>query len=235
MNKLISLEVKRNRLRPYHIAVLIGGFTLLAFHYFMAAIPLIDPTEGDIAMFSSYDFLFNLNHLVSMAIFGILGAVMGTRFVIEEYSGAKAVLLFSYPISRKKMMGAKLWLVFCYPVAAMLLCGIVIGGVFFFTESLFPLCADNLTWETIGWAFLSLLFHSLLAGAVAFLSIWIGLLKKSIPVTIVAAVIAATILCQVLSAAFSFRPVLFILLGVAAILTMVAVRSMFYQVENMEV
>ena len=43
MNKLISLEVKRNRLRPYHIAVLIGGFTLLAFHYFMAAIPLIDP------------------------------------------------------------------------------------------------------------------------------------------------------------------------------------------------
>ena len=92
---------------------------------------------------------------------------MGTRFVIEEYSGAKAVLLFSYPISRKKMMGAKLWLVFCYPVAAMLLCGIVIGGVFFFTESLFPLCADNLTWETIGWAFLSLLFHSLLSGAEA--------------------------------------------------------------------
>lgn len=235
MNKLISLEVKRNRLRPYHIVVLICGFILLAFHYFMAAIPLIDPTEADIAMFSSYDFLFNLNHLVSMAIFGILGAVMGTRFVIEEYSGAKAVLLFSYPISRKKMMGAKLWLVFCYPVAAMLLCGIVIGGVFFFTESLFPLCADNLTWETIGWAFLSLLFHSLLAGAVALLSIWIGLLKKSIPVTIVAAVIAATILCQVLSAAFSFRPVLFILLGVAAILTMVAVRSMFYQVESMEV
>lgn len=112
MNKLISLEVKQNRLRPYHIAVLIGGFTLLAFHYFMAAIPLIYPTEADIAMFSSYDFLFNLNHLVSMAIFGILGAVMGTRFVIEEYSGAKAILLFSYPISRKKMMGAKLWLVF---------------------------------------------------------------------------------------------------------------------------
>ena len=117
----------------------------------------------------------------------------------------------------------------------MLLCGIVIGGVFFFTESLFHLCADNLTWETIGWAFLSLLFHSLLAGAGAFLSIWIGLQKKSIPVTIVAAGIAATILCQVLSAAFSFRPVLFILLGVAAILTKGAVISMFYQVESMDV
>lgn len=102
MNKLLSLEIKRNCLRPYHIAVLICGLTLLAFHYFMAAIPLIDPTETDIELFSSYDFLFNLNHLVSMAAFGILGAVMGTRFVIEDYSGAKALLLFSYPIKRKK-------------------------------------------------------------------------------------------------------------------------------------
>ena len=74
-----------------------------------------------------------------------------------------------------------------------------------------------------------------LAGTVALLSIWIGFLKKSIPVTIVTAVITATILCQVLSAAFSFRPVLFILLGVTAIFTTVTVRSMFYQVENMEV
>ena len=108
MHKLISLEIRRNHLRPYHMAVLICGFTLLAFHYFMAAIPLIDPTETDIEMFSSYHFLFHLNHLLSMSAFGILGAVMGTRFVIEEYSGTRAILSFSYPIRRKKMMGAKL-------------------------------------------------------------------------------------------------------------------------------
>lgn len=235
MYKLISLEIRRNRLRPYHIAVLICGFTLLVFHYFMAAIPLIDPTETDIEMFSSYDFLFNLNHLLSMAAFGILGAVMGTRFIIEDYSGTKAILSFSYPISRKKMMSAKLWLVFIYPVTAMLLCGIVIGSVFFITESVFPLCIDHLTWETALWAFLSLLCHSILAGAMALISIWIGFLKKSISVTIVASVIAATILCQVLSAVFSFRPVLFILLGIAVIAAMVAVKGLFYQVENMEV
>ena len=111
MNKLLSLEIKRNRLRPYHIAVLIGGFILLAFHYFMAAIPLIDPAETDIAMFSSYDFLFHLNHLLSMATFGILGAVMGTRFVIEEYSGGKGhfiILLSDQPkkdVGRKAMAG----------------------------------------------------------------------------------------------------------------------------------
>lgn len=235
MNRLISLEIRRNRLRSYHMAALICGFTLLVFHYFMAALPLLSPTETDIEMFSSYEFLFNLNHLSSMVTFGLVGAVMGTRFVIEEYSSAKAILLFSYPISRRKVMGAKLGLVFGYPVVAMLLCGIVIGGVFLITENWLPLCADQLTWETVLWAFLSCLCHSFLAGAVTLLSIWIGFLKKSIPVTIVAAVIMATILCQALSAVYSFRPVLFCLSGVAVIGTAMAVRSMLNQVENMEV
>lgn len=235
MHKLISLEIRRNHLRPYHIAVLICSFTLLAFHYFMAAIPLIDPTETDIEMFSSYHFLFHLNHLLSMSAFGILGAVMGTRFVIEEYSGTRAILSFSYPIRRKKMMGAKLWLIFCYPVAAMLLGGIVIDSIFSFTERFFPFCTDSLTWKTAGWAFLSLLCHSLLAGTVTLISTWIGFLKQSIPVTIVSAILTVTILCQILSLTFSFRPVLFILLGIAVLLTVMAVKSFFHLVENMEV
>ena len=40
MRKLIALELKRNRLRPYYIAVLICGATMLGFQYLMAAIPI---------------------------------------------------------------------------------------------------------------------------------------------------------------------------------------------------
>lgn len=35
MRKLIALELKRNRLRPYHIATLICGLTMLGFQYLM--------------------------------------------------------------------------------------------------------------------------------------------------------------------------------------------------------
>lgn len=121
MNKLITLELKRNRLRPYHIAVLICGVTMLAFQYLMAAVPHIDPTEADIEMFSSYTFLIGLNNIVCMAIFSILTAVMSARFVVEEYTGKRAILLFSYPISRKRSWGQRLrwsfytplWRCFC--------------------------------------------------------------------------------------------------------------------------
>lgn len=89
-------EIRRNHLN--NMADLFCGAALLFFHYFMAAIPLIDPSDPDIAMFSSYGFLFHLNHLLSMAVFGILSAGMGTRFVIEEYHSARAILIFSYPV-----------------------------------------------------------------------------------------------------------------------------------------
>ena len=108
MTKLLSLELKRNCLRSYNLATVLCGVSLLVFQYFMAAIPYIDPTDADIALFSSYDFLFNLNHLLGMMAFSILGTVMGARFIVEEYSGRRAILLFSYPLSRKKLMGVKL-------------------------------------------------------------------------------------------------------------------------------
>ena len=123
MRNLIALELKRNRLRPYHIATLICGVTMLGFQYLMAAIPYMDPTEPDAELFSQYPFLMGITCLVCMAIFSILSAVMASRFVVEEYSGKRAILLLSYPISRKRVLCAKLMLVFAYTAGGMLLCG----------------------------------------------------------------------------------------------------------------
>ena len=99
MRNLIALELKRNRLRSYHIAVLICGVTMLGFQYLMAAIPYMDPTEPDAELFSQYPFLMGITCLVCMAIFSILSAVMASRFAVEEYSGKRdfIILLSNQP------------------------------------------------------------------------------------------------------------------------------------------
>lgn len=43
INRLFSLELERNSLRPYQIAVEVGTVFILGFIYLMAAIPKIDP------------------------------------------------------------------------------------------------------------------------------------------------------------------------------------------------
>lgn len=232
MRNLIALELKRNRLRSYHIAVLICGVTMLGFQYLMAAIPYMNPTERDAELFSQYPFLMGITYLVCMAIFAILSAV---SFVVEEYSGKRAILLFSYPISREKVLCAKLVLVFLYTSGAMLLCGAVIQAVFFLTESLFPLCCDQLTVEVILQSLGFLLCCSVLAGLLGVVSLWFGFRKKSVSVTIVASVILTVLVCQVIAATLAFLPMMGAVLGVTGILAALAIENLLRQVNNMEV
>lgn len=235
MRKLIALELKRNRLRPYHIATLICGLTMLGFQYLMAAIPYMDPTEPDAELFSQYPFLMGITCLVCMAIFSILSAVMASRFVMEEYSRKRAILLLSYPISRKKVLCAKLVLVFAYTVGAMLLCGAVIQAVFFLTESLFPLCSDQLTINMFLQSLGFLLSCSILAGLLGVVSLWFGFRKKSVSMTIVASVVLAALVCQVIAAALAFLPMMGAALGVTGILAALAIKNLLRQINNMEV
>lgn len=170
-----------------------------------------------------------------MAIFAILSAVMASRFVVEEYSGKRAILLLRYPISRKKVLCAKLILMFAYTVGAMLLCGVIIQTVFFLTELLFPICSDQLTVEVILQSIGFLFCCSVLAGLLGVVSLWFGFRKKSVSMTIVASVILATIVCQIISAALVFLPMMGTVLGVTGILAALAVKNLLRQVNNMEV
>lgn len=235
MHKLIALELKRNRLRPYHIAALIYGVTMLGFQYLMAVIPYMDPIEPDAELFSTYPFLIGITNLVCIGNLCDSVGSYGPRFVVEEYSGKRAILLLSYPISRKRVLRAKLMLVFLYTVGAMFLCGAMIQAVFFLTEVLFPICSDQLALGTILQSLGFLLCCSVLAGLLGAVSLWFGFRKKSVPVTIVASVILATLVCQMISAAIKYFPILWIVMGIAVIFSVIAVLDLFRQVENMEV
>ena len=168
--------------------------------------------------------------LVCMAIFSILSAVMASRFVVEEYSGKRAILLLSYPISRKKVLCAKMMLVFAYTAGGMLLCGAVV-----LTESLFPICSDHLTIKVVLQSLGFLFCCSVLAGLMGVIALWFGFRKKSVPVTIVASVVLATIVCQIISSALVFLPMMGAVLGVTGILATLAIKNLLRQVNNMEV
>ncbi len=234
MNKLISLELKRNSLRPYHIAVMISAAAMLMLLYLLAAIPKIDPTETDIEIVTAYSSLFEIINIVSMTVFSIISAVMSSKLIVEEYSGKRALLLFLYPLPRKKIFGAKIVLVFLYTTVAMFLCSILIQLIFLLTENIFHICSDHLTISTMLTAILSLACHSIFAGMLGVLSVWFGFIKKSISVTIVSAVILAAFSCQLMVALISFSQIIFVLIMITGLITIMATSSLFSKVENAE-
>ena len=84
MNKLISLELKRNSLRSYHTAALISALCLLALLYLFAAMPKLDGTETGLDMFMTYRSLIGITNIIGMVIFAVLSAVMSARNMQEK-------------------------------------------------------------------------------------------------------------------------------------------------------
>ena len=193
MNKLTRLELKRNSLKPYHIAVSIITVVTLSFLYLLAAIPRMDAADTDAEMFMSYDFIVGLDNIVSMAVFSIMSAAMASKFIVEEYAGKRAIMLFSYPIDRKKLIDTKIITVFSYTVISMLLCNGISLTIFFVTESLFPLCPDTIDIGLILNCISSMLCYSLSAGLLGIISLWFGFRKKSTIVTIISACIVVSV------------------------------------------
>ncbi len=235
MNKLTWLELKRNSLKPYHTAVGIISVVILSFLYLLAAIPRMDAADADSDMFRSYDFIAGLDNIVSMAIFSIMSAAMASKFIVDEYTGKRVILLFSYPIDRKKILDAKIITVFSYTVISMLLCNGISLTIFFVTESLFPLCLDTIDIGLILNCVWSVLCYSVSAGLLGIISLWFGFRKKSTIVTIVSACIVVSALCQVIAMTLFTRFVLIIILAVLFLTAMLAWTGLRYQVKNMEV
>lgn len=235
MNKLISLELRRNSLRPYHVATLISAVSLLMLLYLFALIPKLDQAETGVDLFTSYHSLIELINIIGVAVFSMLSSVMSAKFIIEEYMGKRAILLFSYPIARRSILFSKIAMVFFYTTAAMFLCSIIVCGTFFTTEAMVPLCEDELCVRTIIYSLFSLLCHSLLAGILGVISLWIGFEKRSVTVTIVASVIIAIVFCQLMAVTMtSLVSLAFFLVG-SGIIAVIAVKNLAWKVENMEV
>ena len=235
MNKLISLEMKRNSFKTYHVAVLITAVVMLCFLYLLAVIPKLDPTETDLELFMTYNSLINLVNIICMVIFTILASVMFSKFVVEEYSGKRAILLFSYPLERKRILGAKIAMVFSYIVISMFLCGTVVFGIFFITESFFPICTDTLNLPTLLGSLLSLLCYSLLSGTLSIIALWFGFWKKSVSATIIAATIISTTVCQIMAVTITYNIITFGVLALSIIVATLIIKDLFSSVNRMEV
>jgi len=124
MIKLIKLELEKNKISSYIVAsflILIFGFGVC---FLTAYIPQIEQSQQmiqirggvslptDLSMFSQWNNFISLISIVFVAAFGVLSAIMHAKFTVEEYTGKRAILLFSYPIKRSKILFAKCSFVF---------------------------------------------------------------------------------------------------------------------------
>lgn len=190
MGRLIKLEIKRNKLSTYFLASWIICAIMTGFIYFIATVARL---END-ADFLRYENIFKLHSALSLIIFCIFSAVMYSKFVIEDYSQGRAILLFSYPIARRKIFFAKLLLVITFTLSSLLVCTLVPMAVFSTSESISPILDGNITFALILSHLLNIGIYAVAISSIGVIALGIGFVEKSIAATIVSAISLASII-----------------------------------------
>lgn len=240
MLKLIKLEIKRNRLKSYITAGFVITIAMIGLVYLFAAIPHLDDSDTDIKIFMTYNGISTLSLVVATACFSILSSVMYNRFIIEEYTGKKVFLLFSYPVERNRVLWAKIITVFLFTTISMIFSGIIVFSIFFITELFIPLCKEDLTLSAILEIAESLVAYSTISAALAVISLWFGHLKKSASVTIVSGVIVSSIFGSfsseiLLTGGLSNNLIVAVITAASILIALVLIRSLSKKINIMEV
>lgn len=207
----------------------------MVFFFFFAYAPLIEPGDKDMAIFSGYNNLIPLFDVFNMAVFCVMSSVMYSKFVIEDYSGKRPILLFSYPVSRKKVVLSKLFIVCGFTVISMFINNFIIFLIFGITENFIHLVGKNFTFHIILQIAENTIIMSIIAVNIGIIAVGAGFIKKSVPTTIVSAVLLASLMCNIVVNASINKVAIYVLTVIMVIIGIVCSGFLIKKINIMEV
>ncbi|WP_256700604.1 ABC transporter permease [Paenibacillus sp. P46E] len=188
--KLIQLEIRKNKLLGMLKGVAITNLAILAF---MILVTYIDTSESG-GEFKTYADMFEGVYVFTKAAFIIFASVVLSKLVIEEYKNNTITLLFMYPISRKKLMAAKIIIVFLFTVVSIFVSDILLNAVLVGINSFTHVIPGSFDLNIIPSELIRISTDAVYAAGIGLIPLFIGMRKKSVPATIVTAVLVVSLI-----------------------------------------
>ncbi len=189
MLKLIRLEMRKNKINLLR-AVLITDLVILFFMILIAFTGIDDTGE-----FITYADVFDGVHIFVKITFLIFGSVLISKLVIDEYKNNTVTLLFMYPIPRKKLMAAKLIIVSLFILITVFVSNVLISAALVgFNHYIKDAITGEVTLKLITSQITMAASDAVYSAGIGLIPLFFGLRKKSVPATIVSAILIASAL-----------------------------------------
>ncbi|WP_144568815.1 ABC transporter permease [Bacillus pseudomycoides] len=225
MLQLIKLEIKKSKLGWYIKGAIIANIVMVAMLFFVSYVSQI---EGDVELGNPQGILLMASAMVR-GTFIVFAGVLIAKLVIEEYENKTILLMFSYPINRKKIIASKLVITAILTFITILLSNIFIVGVFFTVNSYILVIPNTITIDELIQEGIKVVPFAVTAAGAGLIPLYFGMRKYSVPTTIVSSLIVVMIACQS-QPEFSLATFLPLQLALAAIGIMIA----YYGIRNIE-
>lgn len=170
---------------------IVGGFIAsLAVTALLFFILYIDRNEFAA---TNIDFLFLVDSITRI-VFIIFSGVLISRLIVEEYNDKTITLMFTYPISRKKIILSKLCIILMFTFFFIILTRFAATLAIHLLNNQLHFIQGEITNELIFNHFVNTLLYDISASGVSLVSLLFGMRKQSTRTTIITAVIIAFLL-----------------------------------------
>ncbi|MBT2580010.1 ABC transporter permease [Bacillus sp. ISL-8] len=189
MLRLMKLELKKFKLGWYVKGAVIANIAILAL---MISTSIVAPVEADPEIRDPQIILLMASALVR-ATFVVFGGVLIAKLIIDEYKNKTILLMFSYPINRKKMMVSKLAITAIVTFITVILSNILVVGVFFGIDSYFSILPNSFIVDQLTQEGINLVPLAIATAGMSLIPLYFGMRKRSVPTTIVSSLIVVSI------------------------------------------
>jgi len=223
MIKLINLEIRKFKLMNYWKGVLGAN---LGFILFISIVYFLNKVEEEIP-FDNFEMATTIIGAVVSATFIIFASVILAKLVIDEYKNKSIDLMFTYPISRKKIMTAKLIIVIVFTFTTVLFSTLFLQGLVYIMDVTFDILPGDLTIQDFIQSVWKSFFIALAAAGLSLIPLLFGMLRKSSSATIVSSIFLVTLTSSVSNnfTFFSVMTVSFLLALLGIIIGWLSIRN----------
>ncbi|ETI70902.1 ABC transporter permease [Neobacillus vireti] len=223
MRKLISLEIKKFKLYGYWKGIAIANLAIMAL---LCSIYFTGKGDGEIPSIS-YELVFIDFGSIIRATFTIFAATLIAKLIIDEYKNNSISLMFMYPIKRKQIMAAKLIIVACFTFLTICVSSLLIGSLFYLADSFFHFVPQALTAEVLRNGIIDMLLGAIASAGIALIPLYFGMLRKSVPATIVSSIILVSLTGSTTNgvSAFSYIAIPLVLAAIGCLIAYFSIRN----------
>ncbi|MDT3492869.1 ABC transporter permease [Bacillus toyonensis] len=189
MLRLMKLELKKFKLGWYVKGAVIANIVILALMIFVS---IVAQVEGDPEIRNPQTILLMASALVRST-FIIFGGVLIAKLIIDEYKNKTILIMFSYPIDRKKMMISKLAITAIVTFITVIVSNILVVGFFWGIDSYFSILPNSFTVDQLTQEGINLVPLAIATAGISLIPLYFGMRKRSVPTTIVSSLIVVSI------------------------------------------
>jgi len=225
MLKLMKLEMKKFKFGGFIKGAMIATLVITALILF---IPFAENLDGNIA-FPDYNTAFSVIDSLVGATFIIFASVIISKLIIEEYRSKTIMLMFMYPINRKKLMISKLLLIGTFIALSTAIISVFVTSALCIYNGFTNVINDQLTTAMIVQRLIKIGINAITTAGVGLIPLYFGMRKKSVSTTIVSSIILTSVLNSN-NNGFSLRSILII----PIIFTVIGVFIAYLSIRNIE-